>query len=365
MSFTAGSATATLTLAASRFSFDPETSGDLAATVTGTGIAGGEATVELVSTADPPITISYDKSEYTFAEDATDVEIYVVATLDPAYPRAPSRSFNIALSTESGTATFLEDFVPVIWQPEFVHGDYGSASGGGFVARKRLQHDDGAYFGVENDEVYEGSERLSIRMEFAPSSTADLMQFARPNGDTCEAASCSPIVEYPVFITGRGGPAGPVARRPSRCRSRRRMTTRRRMSRRDVSTLTVAIDNGKTFATGQTVTLTFGGTAVYGTHYGVSPADADANATGHQVLLPAETASVEVTVTAADNSDRWTAGARSRWPDRWTTRCSTATSIAVADDERPNTAPEFVRTALRRTARWRRTRRRARTSAPR
>ena len=62
VSFTAGSATATLTLAASRFSFDPDTSGDLAATVTGTGIAGGEATVEMVSTADPPITISYDKS---------------------------------------------------------------------------------------------------------------------------------------------------------------------------------------------------------------------------------------------------------------------------------------------------------------
>ena len=93
----------------------------------------------------------------------------------------------------------------------------------------------------------------------------------------------------------------------------------------NVSTLTVAIDNGKTFAAGQTVTLTFGGSAVYGTDYGVSPVDADANATGHQVLLPAETASVQVTVTAADNSDRWTAGARSRWPDRWTARSLTAT----------------------------------------
>ena len=98
VTFTAGSATATLTLAASRFSFDPDTSGDLTATVTGTGIAGGEATVQMISTADPPITISYDMSSYTFAEDAADVNIYVVATLDPAYPRAPSQSFFIAVS---------------------------------------------------------------------------------------------------------------------------------------------------------------------------------------------------------------------------------------------------------------------------
>ena len=339
VTFTAGSATATLTLAASRFSFDPDTSGDLTATVSGTGIAGGEATVEMVSTADPPITISYDKSSYTFAEDATDVEIYVVATLDPAYPRAPTRSFNIALSTESGTATFREDFVPVTWQPEFVHGDF-APDASGFVARKRLQHDDGAYFGVENDEVYEGSERLSIRMEFGTSSTADLMQFARPNGDTCEAASCSPIVEYPVFITDEEDlPVLSLGAEPVSISEADDDTTTNVAE--NVSTLTVAAASPKTFATGQTVTLTFGGSAVYGTHYGVSPVDADANATGHQVLLPAETASVQVTVTAADNSDvdgGRTIEVAGSLDDTEFDRAS----IAVADDERANTAPEFV-----------------------
>ena len=335
VSFTAGSATATLTLAASRFSFDPETSGDLTATVSGTGIAGGEATVEMVSTADPPITISYDKSSYTFAEDATDVNIYVVATLDPAYPRAPTRSFNIALSTESGTATFLEDFVPVTWQPEFVHGDF-APDASGFVARKRLQHDDGAYFGVENDEVYEGSERLSIRMEFAPSSTADLMQFARPNGDTCEAASCSPIVEYPVFITDEEDlPVLSLGAEPVSISEADDDTTTNVAE--NVSTLTVAIDNGKTFAADQTVTLTFGGTAVYG----VSPVDADANATGHQVLLPAETASVQVTVTAVDNASV-DGGRTIEVAGSLDGTEFDRASIAVADDERANTAPEFV-----------------------
>ena len=160
VTFAAGSPTATLTLAASRFSFDPDTSGDLTATVTGAGIAGGEATVEMVSTADAPITISYDKSSYTFAENAADVNIYVVATLDPAYPRAPSRSFRVAFSTVSDTATFRQDFVSVTWAPLFFHEDY-ALDGNRFVARKRLQHNDGPYFGVENDDVYEGPKASS------------------------------------------------------------------------------------------------------------------------------------------------------------------------------------------------------------
>ena len=139
VTFLVGSPTATLTLAAWKFSFDPDTSGDLTATVSGTGIAGGEATVEMVSTADAPITISYDKSSYTFAENATDVKIYVVATLDPAYPRAPSRSFFVNFATESDTATFRQDFVPINSSPEFFHEDY-EFDGNRFVARKRLQH---------------------------------------------------------------------------------------------------------------------------------------------------------------------------------------------------------------------------------
>ena len=343
VSFTAGSATATLTLAASRFSFDPDTSGDLAATVSGTGIAGGEATVEMVSTADPPITISYDKSSYTFAEDAADVEIYVVATLDLAYPRAPTRTFFVSFSTVADTAG-LDDFVVVSWLTEFLHADYGSASGGGFVARKRLQHDDGTYFGVENDEVYEGPEGLAVTIARAPSLPSGLAQFARPNGVTCEAASCSPTVEYPVTITDEEDlPVLSLGAEPVSISEADDSGTTNVAE--NVSTLTVAAASPKTFATGQTVTLTFGGSAVYGTHYGVSPADADANATGHQVLLPAETASVQVTVTAADNSDV-DGGRTIEVAGSLDGTVFDRDRIAVADDERANTAPEFVNGAL-------------------
>ena len=69
----------------------------------------------------------------------------------------------------------------------------------------------------------------------------------------------------------------------------------------NVSTVTVGITNGKTFAVDKTATLTFSGTATQGTHYSVSPGDADSGTGGHQVVLPKETASVEVTITAVGN----------------------------------------------------------------
>ena len=49
VTFLAESATATLTITASKFSFTPSTTGDLTATVSGDGIDGGSDTVEIIS----------------------------------------------------------------------------------------------------------------------------------------------------------------------------------------------------------------------------------------------------------------------------------------------------------------------------
>ena len=342
VTFAVGSATATLTLDADEFSFEPSVSGDLTATVSGTGIAGGEATVEVVSTADPAITISYDMSSYTFAEDATDVEIYVLATLDPAYPRAPSRSFFIAVSTKSDTATLDLDYVRVNVQAQFVHGDF-APDGNRYVARKRLQHSDGTYFGVENDDVYEGPEGLVVSIEQTSFLPPGLVQFARPNGDTCGPLSCSPNVEYPVTITDEEDrPVLSLAADPASITEEDDDTTT--SVTENVSVLTVAAASPKTFATDQAITLTFAGTAVYGTHYSVNPADTDANATGHQVLLPAETASVEVTVTAATNDTADGHRSIAVTGSRDGTAFGTATTITLLDDETTTStpAPELV-----------------------
>ena len=331
VTFVAGSATATLTLGASRFSFDPDTSGDLTATVSGTGIAGGEATVQMVSTADAPITVSYDKSSYTFAEDATDVEIYVLVALDPAYPRAPSRSFYLSFTSASDTAISPGDYGIISWQPQFVQGDF-ALDVSKFVARKRLRDTGGAYFGVEDDDVYEGSERLVVILERSPNLPSGLVQFVRPNGDICEALSCSPRVEYPVTITDEEDrPVLSLSAEPASLAEEDDDTTTNVTE--NVSVLTVAAASPKTFATDQAITLTFAGIAVYGTHYSVNPADTDANATGHQVLLPAETASVEVTVTAAANDTDDGNRSIDVTGSRDGTAFGTATTITLLDDE--------------------------------
>ena len=281
VTFAAGSATATLTLAATRFSFDPETSGDLTATVAVAGVSSGSATVEMVSTADAPITVSYDKSSYTFAEDATDVEIYVVVALDPAYPRAPSRSFYLSFTSASDTAINPGDYGIITWQPQFVQGDF-ALDVSKFVARKRLRDNQGAYFGVKNDDVYEGTERLVVRIQRDASLPSGLVQFVRPNGDTCGSHSCSPIVEYTVTITDEEDlPVLSLAAEPVSITEEDVDTTT--SVTENVSTLTVSAASPKTFATDQAITLTFDGTAVYGTHYSVNPVDADANVMGHQV----------------------------------------------------------------------------------
>ena len=342
VTFTAGSATATLTLAASRFSFDPDTSGDLTATVAVAGVSSGEATVEIISTADAPITISYDMSSYTFAEDAAAVNIYVVATLDPVYPRAPSRSFFVNFSTLPDTATFTQDYVTIIWTSQFVHGNF-APDASGFVARKRLRHNNGAYFGVENDEVYEGPEGLVVRIARDASLPPGLLQFAYPDGTTCESHTCPLTIEYPVTITDEEDrPVLSLSAAPASIAEEDDDTTTNVAE--NVSTLTVAAASPKTFATGQTITLTFAGSAVYDTHYSVAPADTDANTTGHQVVLPAETASVQVTVTAATNDTADGHRSIAVTGSRDGTAFGTATTITLLDDETTTStpAPELV-----------------------
>ena len=290
VTFLAGSATATLTIGVEQFSFNPTASGDLTATVWGAGIFGGSDTVKVVSTAEPPIAVGLDMSAYSFAEDAEDVAIYVVATLHPDYPRPPARArdFGVAVSTESGTATFREDFVSVNLVVDFFADDYRLVDGR-YVVRKNI----GFEVVDEDDHVYEGPEGLVVKVEASANLNRELVQFLMPDGTAGD--------RYPVTITDMGNmPVLSLSVDPSSIAEEDDDGTPGVAE--NVSTVTVAITNPpKTFAVDRTVTLTFSG-GTQGTHYSVSPTDADPNAAGHQVVLPAETASLPpVTVTAAAN----------------------------------------------------------------
>ena len=288
VTFLAGSATAELTITASKFSFTPSTTGDLSAVVSGDGIDGGSDTVEIISTSEPPITISYDMSDYTFAENADDEAIYAVATLHTAYPRPPVNFF-ISFSSRASTAGSSEDYTPISWFPEFMGSEFvGDIDTDPLVARKRVQGESGrgseVDFQVVNDDVYEGSERFELTMEQVPGLRRGLLQFADPNGATCEAVSCAPNPRYPVTITDEEDrPELSLSAAPALIA--RQDDSGTAGIEENVSTLTAGITNGKTFWTDRTVTLDFGGTAVEGTDYSVNPADADPVAAGHQVVL--------------------------------------------------------------------------------
>ena len=268
VTFEAGSADATLRLAASLFSFDPDTTGDLTATVEGVGIAGDSATVEIISMANPPITVRYDQSSYTFAEDAAaeDVNIYMEAELDSAYPRAPTRAFFVTFATSSDTAISPGDYGVVSRQEEFSNADF-TPEGSGFVASKRM----GAFV-VKNDDVYEGAERLFVNIQVTSDFPAGLAQFKYPNGNTCKVGTCTPDPAYEVTITDEGDlPVLSLTASPTTISEADDGATE---AAENASTVTVAIDNAKTFAAEQVVTLAFAGTAP-GADYAVDPADED------------------------------------------------------------------------------------------
>ena len=346
VSFPAGSDTATLTIPAHRFSLDPDTTGSLTATVTGSSGKGSLVAVEMVSIADPPITVGYEKSGYTFAEDAdpADVAVYAVAALDPAYPWAPSLTFSLGLEAHSGTAVAIGqngdgDFLPVVSETAFKTDDY-EFEDGRFVARKRLQDRGGAFY-LLNDEVYEGDEQLEVSLSpglFTPG----LLRFRSADGTFCIGFCVG--IRYPVTITDEEDlPALSLAADPASIFEKDEGGTQ---DAENVSVLTMAITNAKTFAADRTLTLAFAGTAEYGTDYTVAPADADTNAAGHQVVLQADASSVEVSLTARDNDlldgDRTVtlAGAHDG------TQFGGRIAVTIADDDAEALAPVTIPAAF-------------------
>ena len=340
VTFTAGDDTATLTLAASLFSFDPTTSGNLVATVTGTGVAGGSDTVEIISIADPPITLAFDQDAYTFPEGgpANDVDIYVTATLDAAFPRKPSSNFFVVISTSEGTATSPEDYANFSRFPSFKPSDFTADGAGQQVARLLFGPLDGNPLDIVDDNVYEVDETFNVRIQHASGFRSGLARVKKADGTFCVlsnlAGGCD-SVPYPVTITDDDLPTLSLVAEPTSIAEEDDATTT--TVAENASVLTVAAASPKTFATEQTITLTFAGTAVYGTHYSVSPVDTDANTTGHQVLLPAETPSVEVTVTAVDNASVDGGRTIEVAGSRDGMAFGTATTITLLDDDTATT----------------------------
>ena len=295
----AGSNTALLTLGHADFSLTPTASGVLTATV-GTN----SKTVEVVTIAAPPITISFDSTSYSFPEETpTDsVKVLVVATLDSAYPRAPSVNMAVSVNTTEGSAKHNIDYVGISKSVGFEQSDYVEQSGGSWVASLQIERSSTEPgIPLYEDHDYEGDEQFDLNLSWPMDSTINpgVLRFANPDGTFCETPGCTMSDSYPVTITDEADrPVLALTVDPSTIAEEDDSTT---TVNETVSTITASITNGKTFADSTLLTLTFGGTATAGEHYLVNPADEDGDTEGHQLVLAAGDSTVTATVTATSN----------------------------------------------------------------
>ena len=147
---------------------------------------------------------------------------------------------------------------------------------GQYVARNPLTD-----FAILDDVIYEGSEQFLLNLEKIPA----ILNFRNCSG--FRSLTAPRVGSYDVTITDdEDRPVLSLSVDPPSIAEEDDDGTTDVAE--NVSTVTVAITNAKTFVGEETVTLTFSGDATEGTHYSVSPPDADTNAAGHQVLLPAD-----------------------------------------------------------------------------
>ena len=254
VNFAAGNAEAKLTLSASSFSFTPSTTGNLTATVGGAGIAANSKTVAIVSTPEAPITIGLDQPEYVTSEGVDETYFYVVVTLHEAYPRAPSRIAWASFTTIRNTAVEPEDYDALSSEMSFEKNDY-QHNGTAFAARVRLAfRDDAPAFIVHDDNVYEGTEDFSLRIEHDPNAVPGMIRYAKPDGTPCLGTFCNPT--HKVTITDEDDiPEFSLSAAPTTIGEQRGDV------RKKASVVTVEITNGKAFATFRDITLSLSGTA--------------------------------------------------------------------------------------------------------
>ncbi len=269
VSFGAGQDTATLTIAHAHFSTAVTESGNLTAAVTavaGYDTSAATATVFVVSQEGPAITVSFSQDVYRFQEGLGRGSVLLVVQAAPGMPRGTETGFEVGF--RNGTAESGEDFsaqnqTVVMLEEGFTLQD------------SRWQAQQTIQILLLDDEIVEGTENFTVALEELSGSPADL-----------QLASVDAVVE----ITDDDSPAMELS-----------LSADEIMEEGETSsTATVTITNGVAYATDQLLTFELGGDATPEHDYGVTPADADADA-GHQVILPAGSTSVEATFTAIDD----------------------------------------------------------------
>ena len=290
LTFAAGDADAVLTLPANSFSSSVVQSGNLTVavdSVDGYDTDEATATVFVISQEGPAVTVSLTHSSYVFEEEAHSTDVIVTARMAAGVPRGAS--FVVSVTSEGRTESRPEltavggvDYSPLAVMPLLEEEDF-ALEDGRWVARHRVA------VTLLDDHVREGRERFRVHLQHAPALQRGEVRLLNPDTTACSAGD---DCRYLVFIDDdEDTPALDLS------------VSADEINEEDgaSSTATVAITNGKTFATDQVVTFAFAGTAIEGADYQVAPADGDDEASDHQTIMLADSNSVFVTLTAVDD----------------------------------------------------------------
>ena len=281
LNFPVNGATSTFTAHAGAFSSGVTESGTIVAvmgSVSGYDTGDATATVYVVSQLNSAVRASFSGFPYTFAENAEDPTVTVVAWTAPGMPRAATVTFSVI--SRSGTARSGDDFTPLSEMITLPEEDFRLVAG-----VWTAQHD--VPVSLLDDEVREDIESFDLLLQPSPGHPSEL-ELLNIGGAECQEPPCA----HPVHITDDEDiPELELSVSEEEIREEGETS----------SSATVSITNGKTFATGQAVTLKLDGDAIQGSDYRVTPADADEGTEGHQVTLPEGVGSVDVNFTAIDD----------------------------------------------------------------
>ncbi len=201
VAFAAEEATTTLTLSQSDFSSGVTQSGTLTATVdpvTGYDTSSATVTVSVISQEGPAITVSFEETEYSVAEDVGKFGPILVARAATGVPYV--EAFSVSVSASAIDASSPDDYSAYSEILTFVPTDFAVVDGS-LVGKIAVT------LTIVDDETYEEDEQFGLALESVLGASAEI-GLLDPNGDSCNFICRD---HYPVTIVDDDGNAVTVS----------------------------------------------------------------------------------------------------------------------------------------------------------
>ena len=286
VAFAAGDSEATLTLLGDNFSRSVTQSGNLTAAVASVPrhhVDEAHTTVRVISQEGPAVRVSIDRDAFSLPEDAGEVKVGLVAHSAPGVPYGELLVVSVTtkqLETEGGASAVPPNDYRVLSEVvRFAPEDFHEKEG-------RLVRRSEVTVSIVEDRIHEGDEQFGLELAFAP-GLPSAVGLVGPDGELCSAI-CAPL---PITIVDND-PEPILTLTVSSNRIEERGGTG--------STVTVFSADGSTFGDDRVITIAFNGPATPGEDFTIAPADSN-EASGHQLVLTKEHASVDLVLTAVDD----------------------------------------------------------------